>query len=56
MPAAPSITGRAALAAVLMFGFYILALGIAGVLIYIPYAAWTICVHLSQPCGRVQAS
>jgi heat shock protein HtpX len=41
MPAAPSLAGRAVLAVGLMLGFYILALGLAGVLIYLPYAEWT---------------
>jgi heat shock protein HtpX len=41
MPSAPSLAGRAVLAAALMLGFYILALAIVGVLIYIPYAEWT---------------
>src|SRR5687767_4844991 len=36
-----SIGARAALAAVLMLGFYVLALGIVAVLVYIPYAEWT---------------
>ena len=38
MQAAPSIVSRAVLAIVLMVGFYVLALGIAGGLLYIPYA------------------
>ena len=41
MHSSPSLAGRAVLAAALMLGFYILALSIAGVLIYIPYAEWT---------------
>lgn len=38
--AAPSLAGRAALAVLLFVGFYVLALGIAGGLLYIPYAEW----------------
>jgi heat shock protein HtpX len=41
MPSSPSLAGRAALAVGLMLGFYVLAIGIAGVLIYLPYAEWT---------------
>ena len=41
MPAAPSLAGRAVLAVGLLLGCYILALGIAGVLICLPYAEWT---------------
>ena len=40
MPTSPSFAGRTVLAAALMLGFYILALAIAGALIYIPYAEW----------------
>jgi len=36
--AAPSLGGRAALAVLLLVGFYLLALGIAAGLLYIPYA------------------
>ena len=38
MKSGPSIAGRAALAIVLMFGFYALAVGVAVGLFYIPYA------------------
>ena len=41
MPASSSLAGRAILSVGLKLGFYILALSIAGVLIYIPYAEWT---------------
>jgi heat shock protein HtpX len=34
----PSLAGRAVLALALMIGFYVLALGIAGALLFIPYA------------------
>jgi heat shock protein HtpX len=40
MPASPSLAGRAILAVMLMLGFYVLALAMAGGLIYIPYAQW----------------
>jgi heat shock protein HtpX len=36
----PSIAGRAALAVALMLGFYGLAIGLAGLLGWIPYAEW----------------
>ena len=39
--AGPSLAGRAFLAVALLVGFYILAIGIALVLIYIPIAEWT---------------
>jgi heat shock protein HtpX len=41
MPASPSLAGRAVLAVALMLGFYLLAIAVAGVLIYLPYAEWT---------------
>jgi heat shock protein HtpX len=46
MPSSPSLAGRAVLAVGLMLGFYILAVGIAGALLYIPYAEWTYAGHL----------
>jgi heat shock protein HtpX len=36
-----SLAARAALVIVLLAGFYILAVAIAGILIYLPYAEWT---------------
>jgi Zn-dependent protease with chaperone function len=36
----PSLAGRALVAVVLMAGFYVMALAIAGVLLFIPYAEW----------------
>jgi Zn-dependent protease with chaperone function len=36
-----SLTGRIVLAVGLMFGFYVLAIAIAGALLYLPYAEWT---------------
>jgi hypothetical protein len=36
----PSLASRALLALLLFVGFYVLALGIAGVLVYLPYAEW----------------
>src|SRR5579859_447421 len=36
-----SLAGRALLAVGLLIGFYLLALAIAGLLLYIPYAEWT---------------
>jgi Zn-dependent protease with chaperone function len=41
MSSTSSLVGRAALAVVLMLGFYCLAIAIVGGLIYIPYAEWT---------------
>jgi heat shock protein HtpX len=41
MSSTPSLVGRAFLAVGLMIGFYILAVVIAGALLYIPYAGWT---------------
>ena len=35
-----SLAANATLAVVLMFGFYLFALGIIGVLLFIPYATW----------------
>jgi Zn-dependent protease with chaperone function len=43
-----SLATRAALALVLMVGFYVLALGIAGALVFIPYAELTY-LHRIQP-------
>lgn len=40
MTSRPSIAGRALLAVALMIGFYLLALGVAAVLLYLPYAEW----------------
>ena len=37
----PSLAGRAALAVILMLGFYRLASAIAGLLLFVPYAEWT---------------
>ena len=42
-----SLIVRAAMAIGLMLGFYLLALGIASVLAYIPYAQWTYTNHLT---------
>ena len=39
MSSFPSLVGRVILAVGLMIGFYILAVAIAGALLYIPYAA-----------------
>jgi len=36
----PSLAGRAALAVLLMFGFYVLAAGVVLALVYLPYAEW----------------
>lgn len=41
MKNAPSLARRAAIAVLLTIGFYLLALGIAGLLLYLPYAEWT---------------
>ena len=41
MSSSPSLAGRAVLAVGLMLGFYILAVAMAGALLYIPYAEWT---------------
>lgn len=41
MPTAPRLARRAAIAVLLTLGFYLLALGIAGLLLYLPYAEWT---------------
>lgn len=41
MPSAPSVARRAALAVALLVGFYVLAIGIAVVLILIPYEAYS---------------
>ena len=46
----PSLAGRAALAVLLFIGFYALALGIAGALLYIPYAEVT---YLHRINGRI---
>lgn len=40
MSTRPSLAGRAVLALVLMFGFYVLAISMAALLLYIPYAEW----------------
>ena len=40
MSASPSLAGRIGLAIGLMIGFYMLAIVMAGTLLYIPYAAW----------------
>lgn len=37
----PSLLGRAIVALLLLIGFYLLAIVIAGILFYIPYAEWT---------------
>src|SRR5258708_25110565 len=36
-----SLSARAIIALVLMMGFYILALGVVALLLWIPYAEWT---------------
>ncbi len=36
-----SLTFRAILAMTLMIGFYVLAVAIIGILLFIPYAEWT---------------
>ena len=41
MPLSPSLVGRAVLAVALMLGFYVLAIAMAGALIYLPYAEYT---------------
>lgn len=41
MSSSPSLAGRVVLAVGLMLGFYILAVAIAGALLYVPYAEWT---------------
>ena len=41
MSSSPSLAGRTVLAVGLMIGFYILAMAMAGTLLYIPYAVWT---------------
>jgi len=41
----PSLLGRALLAVLLLIGFYVLALAMAAVLVYLPYAEW---VYLGQ--------
>lgn len=46
----PSLRGRAALAVALLIGFYLLALGIAAGLAYIPYAEWVYTNHVN---GRI---
>src|SRR5262249_22697633 len=46
--AAPSLAARAALAVLLMIGFYALALGVIGALVWVPYAE----VHYTN---RIQA-
>lgn len=46
----PSLQGRAALAVALLIGFYLLALGVAGGLLYIPYAEWAYADHVT---GRI---
>ena len=48
MSRAPSITGRVFVAVALLVGFYVLALGIAAGLFYIPYAEWKF-VHRIHP-------
>ena len=37
---APSLAGRASAALALLIGFYVLAIAIAAVLLYLPYAEW----------------
>ena len=37
MPSSPSLAGRALVAVALMIGFYLLAIGLAAGLLYIPY-------------------
>ena len=41
------VIGRAALAVLLMFGFYILALGIAFGLLWVPYAEFIYAEHVT---------
>src|SRR5262249_57930555 len=41
------VIGRAALAVVLMIGFYLLALGIAFALLWIPYAEFVYAEHIT---------
>jgi heat shock protein HtpX len=50
MSSSPSLATRAFTAVLLMVGFYALALGIAGGLLYIPYAQW---VYSDRINGRV---
>jgi heat shock protein HtpX len=47
MIARPSLKGRAALAIALLIGFYVLALGIAAGLVYVPYAEWVYAGHFT---------
>ena len=49
MSLSPSLAGRVILAVGLMIGFYILAVAIAGALLYIPYAAWSHAGRLHEP-------
>jgi len=53
------IVGRALLAIVLMVGFYALALGITGALLWVPYAEFAYAHHitpkLAMPIGLVPA-
>src|ERR1041385_6669731 len=55
MAISPSIAGRALVAVFLMIGFYLLALAIAGGLLFIPYAEWTVAgrlhIKLALACG-----
>jgi heat shock protein HtpX len=51
MNKSPSILTRAILAVVLMVGFYVLALGIAAALLYIPYAEWAYAHRLHLKLG-----
>lgn len=46
----PSLQGRAALAVALLIGFYLLAIGIAVGLLYIPYAEW---VYATRVTARI---
>ena len=46
----PSLAGRATLAVLLLIGFYAMALGIVGALLYIPYAEFT---YLHRVDGRL---
>ncbi|HKG91547.1 MAG TPA: M48 family metallopeptidase [Gemmatimonadaceae bacterium] len=48
--ATPSLAGRAALAVVLMVGFYALALAVSAALVWVPYAEWH---YLDRIDGRI---
>jgi Zn-dependent protease with chaperone function len=57
-PARVSLAGRAALAVALFIGFYLLAVLVAGVLVFIPYAEWTVAhrLHIQLAFGCLVAA